>query len=114
MQAVFDRIDELPKPALIALTIIGFVLFWPLGLAMLVICICRGRMFCSHRGYGRWYSPEDRDAFRSEWRARKEEWRAWKRRARWSSRHGLFPNRRRSRRVHSLCRSTPIRPAPTC
>mgnify|MGYP003327317337 CR=1 FL=1 len=42
MQAVFDRIDELPKPALIALTIIGFVLFWPIGLAILVIYF-RGR-----------------------------------------------------------------------
>ena len=88
MQAVLDRLDELPKPALIALTIIGFMLFWPLGLAMLAICIWRGRMFCSHRGYGRWYTPEDRDAVRDEWRARKEEWRTWKRRAKWSSRHG--------------------------
>jgi hypothetical protein len=88
MQAVLERIDELPKPALIVLTIIGFMLFWPLGLAMLAICIWRGRMFGSHRGCGRWHTPGDRDAVRAEWQARKEEWRTWKRRAKWSSRHG--------------------------
>ena len=35
---------------------------------------------------GRWYTPEDRDTARAEWRAKREEWRAWKRRQ-WSHRH---------------------------
>ena len=41
-------------------------------------------MFCGRHGRsGRWFNPEDRDAARGEWRARREEWRAWKRQRRW-------------------------------
>jgi hypothetical protein len=84
MYAVMDRLDDLPKPALIALAIIGFIVFWPVGLALLVYMIWSGRMFCGRHGrYGRWYTPEERDAARDEWRARREEWKAWKRRHRW-------------------------------
>ena len=82
MQAVLDRIDELPKPALIALMVIGFFVAWPLGLAFLVLLIWRGRMFCGK--HGNWYSPEAR----AEWREKREEWRNWRRQQRWSRRHG--------------------------
>ena len=83
MHAVMDRLDDLPRPALVALAIIGFIVFWPVGVALLVYTIWSGRMFCGrHRGFGRWHNPEERDAVRDEWRARREEWRAWKRRAR--------------------------------
>jgi hypothetical protein len=85
MQAVFERIDELPKAALIALTVIGFMVFWPLGLALLAIFIWRGRMFCGkHARWGNWHSPEAR----AEWRERREEFRDFTRRAKWSRRHG--------------------------
>ena len=84
MHAVMDRLDDLPKPALIALAVIGFVVFWPVGLALLVYMIWSGRMLCGRHGrYGRWYNPEEREAARNEWRARREEWKAWKRRNRW-------------------------------
>src|SRR5436190_4019798 len=33
--------------------------------------------------HGRWHNPEERDAARTEWRARREDWRAWKRGHRW-------------------------------
>jgi hypothetical protein len=83
MHAVMDRLDDLPKPALIALVVIGFIVFWPVGLALLVYMIWSGRMFCGRHGrYGRWYNPEERDAVREEWRARREDWKAWKRRVR--------------------------------
>ena len=36
MHAVMDRLDDLPKPALVALVVIGFIVFWPIGLALLV------------------------------------------------------------------------------
>ena len=36
MYAVMDRLDQLPRPALIALVVIGFIVFWPVGLALLV------------------------------------------------------------------------------
>src|ERR1700759_1782536 len=84
MYAVLDRLDDLPKPALIVLSVIGFVVFWPVGLALLVYMIWSGRMFCGRHGrYGRWYTPEERDAGREEWRARREEWKGWERRTRW-------------------------------
>jgi hypothetical protein len=84
MHAVMDRLDDLPRPALVALAIIGFIVFWPVGLALLVYMIWSGRMFCGRHGrYGRWYTPEARDAARDEWRAKREEWKAWKRRTRW-------------------------------
>src|SRR5258708_38437638 len=87
MHAVMDRLDDLPKPALIALVVIGFIVFWPVGLALLVYSIWSGRMFCGRHGrYGRWYAPEDRDAARADWRAKREEWRAWKRQ-RWGHRN---------------------------
>jgi hypothetical protein len=87
MHAVMNRLEDLPKPALIALVVIGFIVFWPIGLALLVYSIWSGRMFCGRNGHsGRWYTPEDRDAARQEWRARREEWRSWKRQH-WSRRN---------------------------
>jgi hypothetical protein len=86
MYAVMDRLDQLPKPALIALVVIGFVLFWPVGLALLVYLIWSGRMFCGRHGRnGRWHTPEDRDSARAEWQAKREEWKAFKRRHRWGA-----------------------------
>jgi len=79
MHAVMDRLDQLPKPALIALVVIGFIVFWPVGLALLVYLIWSGRMFCGRHGrYGRWYSPEGR----SEGGEARDEFRGWRRRHR--------------------------------
>ena len=51
------KLDELGKPAWIALVVLGFVVWWPAGLAILAFTIWSGRMGCwKHRGYGR--SPE--------------------------------------------------------
>src|SRR5436190_4019800 len=50
MYAVMDRLDQLPRPALIALVVIGFIVFWPVGLALLVYLIWSGRMFCGRYG----------------------------------------------------------------
>ena len=87
MYGVMERLDEMPKAAWIALVVLGFILFWPVGLALLIYLKWSGRMSCWKYGHhGRWYTPEDRDAFRAEWRARREEWRDWKRRN-WSRRH---------------------------
>ncbi|MBN9541685.1 MAG: DUF2852 domain-containing protein [Reyranella sp.] len=82
---LIDRIDDLGKPAWIALTVLSFILFWPVGIALLVYLKWSGRMFCSRR-YGHWDMP-DRQAAREEWRERRrqarEEWREWKSRHRW-------------------------------
>lgn len=65
------RLDEYGKPAWIALMIAGFILFWPVGLAILGYLIWSGRMGCwKHGGPGRWhYQDNDRGARRHRsWR----------------------------------------------
>jgi hypothetical protein len=80
MTGLMERLDDLPRPAWIALMIVGFILFWPIGLALLIYLIWSRRMFCSRHGrYGQWYGPDGREARREA----REEWRAWKRRHRW-------------------------------
>jgi hypothetical protein len=83
MYGVMERLDDIPKAAWIALVVLGFVVFWPVGLALLIYLKWSGRMsYWKHGPCGRWYTPDERDAVRAEWRARREEWRSWKRR-RW-------------------------------
>jgi hypothetical protein len=51
---VVDKLDELGKPAWIALMILGFIVWWPVGLVTLAFILGSGRMGCwSHHG-GRW------------------------------------------------------------
>ncbi len=92
MEGLMEKLDDIPRPAWIALVVLGFIVFWPIGLALLIYLKWSGRMFCSHYGYGRWQTPDghsyewrgkDWRAAREEWRAKREEWRAWKRRQRW-------------------------------
>ena len=55
------KLDELGKPAWIALMILGFVAWWPLGLVIFAFLIGSGRMGCwSHHGMSRWQSKMDR------------------------------------------------------
>ena len=55
------RIDDFGKPGWIALMIVGFMTFWPVGLAILIFLIGSGRMGCwKHRGWSRW-QQEGRD-----------------------------------------------------
>src|SRR5215468_6261557 len=89
MTGLMERLDDIPKPAWIALVVLGFIVFWPVGLALRIYVIWRGRMFCSRHGrYGRWYGPDGREARREA----REEWRECKRRNRWggSSRKVAF------------------------
>jgi len=62
MSAVAEQLDEYGMGAWIFATVLGFALFWPLGLATLIYLKCSGRMH----------------AWRYEMRAWKEEARAWK------------------------------------
>jgi hypothetical protein len=58
------RLDDLGKPAWIAVTILGFIFFWPIGLAILAYLIWSKRMACwKHDG-----SDQMRWA-RERWRA---------------------------------------------
>ncbi len=80
---IVGRLDDMGRPAWIGAMIVGFVLFWPVGLAMLAFMIWSGRMGCMHNTYfagdmGAMNSR--REEMRNEWRARREEWREMKRR----------------------------------
>ena len=79
MTGLMERLDDLPRPAWIALVVVSFIVFWPIGLALLIYLKWSGRMFCSRSRYGQWYGADSRDARH----AAREEWRAFKRRARW-------------------------------
>jgi hypothetical protein len=55
------RLDEFGKPAWIALMILGFFVWWPLGLATLAFIIGSGRMGCwNHHGMSRWQNKMER------------------------------------------------------
>jgi hypothetical protein len=56
------KIDEFGKPAWILLIVIGFMAWWPIGLALLAMTIWSGRMGCCgpYRGYQRWQHKMDR------------------------------------------------------
>jgi hypothetical protein len=53
---IVAKLDELGKPAWIALMILGFVVWWPVGLATLAFIIGSGRMSCwKGGGMSRWH-----------------------------------------------------------
>ena len=51
--SVTNKLDEMGRPAWIAVMIIGFIVFWPLGLAVLAYLLWSGRMGCHARGSDR-------------------------------------------------------------
>jgi hypothetical protein len=70
---IVAKLDELGKPAWIALVVLGFCVAWPLGLAVLAFGIGSGRMGCwkghdmsrwgrggGTRGAGMWWQPPQR------------------------------------------------------
>ena len=58
---LMGHLDEIGKPAWIGLTVVSFILFWPLGLVVLGYLIGSGRMACwAHNGRDRWHRGEDR------------------------------------------------------
>jgi hypothetical protein len=68
------RLDEIGKPAWIGLMVLGFCVFWPVGLAILAFLIWSGRMGCwSRGGRGRWHHQHGEgeslaEHFREHWR----------------------------------------------
>jgi hypothetical protein len=58
--AIAAKLDEFGKPAWIALMILGFFAWWPLGLVILAFMIGSGRMGCSHHSMGRWENKMQR------------------------------------------------------
>ncbi|MEM7444627.1 MAG: DUF2852 domain-containing protein [Pseudomonadota bacterium] len=55
MSSVAAKLDDFGLPGWIAVTVLAFIVFWPLGLAILVYLFWSGRMsFGSNRGMSRW------------------------------------------------------------
>lgn len=77
---LMERLDQIPKAAWIALVVLGFIVFWPVGLALLIYLKWSGRMFSwKHGRCGRWYSPDGRQ---DAGPATRDEFRAWGSRSR--------------------------------
>jgi hypothetical protein len=58
---IVAKLDELGRPAWIALSILGFIAWWPAGLAILAFIIGSGRMSCwNHHGMDRWQRKMER------------------------------------------------------
>ncbi|MBK9079631.1 MAG: DUF2852 domain-containing protein [Hyphomicrobium sp.] len=58
MSEMVAKLDDYGRPAWIAVMIAGFILFWPIGLAVLGYLIWSGRMTCgrSNNSPSRWQS----------------------------------------------------------
>ena len=83
------KLDEFGKPAWIAALVAGFIVFWPIGLAILFYMFWSGRMSCGAKGRwsdgasswmrsaGRWHMPSSGnkafDEYREETLRRLEE-----------------------------------------
>ena len=50
MSEMVATLDDYGRPAWIAVMVLGFVLFWPVGLAVLAYLIWSGRMSCGSSG----------------------------------------------------------------
>jgi hypothetical protein len=59
MTSVVNKLDQWGRPAWIALMVAGFVVFFPLGLAILAYIIWSGRMACGSRRVGAWTNERD-------------------------------------------------------
>jgi Protein of unknown function (DUF2852) len=78
MTAVAAKLDEMGKPAWIALMILGFIVWWPLGLATLAYLIWSKRMGCGNsravswghhgRPQGTWWQPSSGNRAFDEYR----------------------------------------------
>lgn len=87
MYAVVARIDDIGKPAWIALMVIGFIVFWPIGLAILAYLIWSGRMGCGRDGdIQHW-----RERAAERWERKRERWER-----RWGAPAGLHPSGNRA------------------
>jgi hypothetical protein len=66
---IVAKLDELGRGAWIALMILGFVFWWPVGLAILAFSLWSGRMGCwnHHDGMMRWQSKMGHGPWGNPW-----------------------------------------------
>lgn len=68
MADVVARMDDWGRPAWIALMVLGFALFWPVGLAILAFLIWSGRMGCG------WHTNGWKSERRARWERMMGDW----------------------------------------
>ncbi len=65
---IVAKLDELGTAAWVALMILGFVFWWPVGLALLAFMIGSGRMgCCGSGGMTRWQNKMERMQQKMDW-----------------------------------------------
>ena len=71
MTQVVATLDDLGRPAWIAVMVAGFILFWPIGLAILAYLLWSGRMGCGRHGgdMSRW-----QQRMADKWDSKMERW----------------------------------------
>jgi Protein of unknown function (DUF2852) len=91
MSDVVARIDDFGRPAWIALMVVGFIVFWPIGLAILAYLLWSGRMGC-----GRYYGDIEhwRQRAAERWEHKRERWE--RRMQQWSGPPGMRPSGNRA------------------
>ena len=86
MSEAIERIDDYGRPAWLALMVLGFIVFWPVGLVILAYLIGSGRMGCGrHSDVAHWQerAAERWERKRQRFDAKIERWeRRWGRHAR--------------------------------
>jgi hypothetical protein len=81
MYAVVTRIDDFGRPAWIALMVLGFIVFWPVGLAILAYMLWSGRMGCGRpQNIEQW-----RERAAERWGHKRERWE--RKMERWAGHH---------------------------
>jgi hypothetical protein len=63
MNQMAMKLDDFGWPAWIALMVIGFIVFWPIGLAILAYIIWSGRMGCGRRHRSEWREHKFKEKF---------------------------------------------------
>ena len=97
MSDVVARIDDFGRPAWIALMVIGFIVFWPIGLAILAYIIWSGRMGCGWHGsrgdIERWRerATERVNRAATRWERKRSRWEERMQHWRGHYEHGLRP-----------------------
>ena len=70
MTQVVATLDDYGRPAWIAVMVLGFIIFWPIGLAILAYLIWSGRMGCGRNGeMSRW-----QQRMADKWDRKMERW----------------------------------------
>jgi hypothetical protein len=72
LDPVTAKLDRFGKPAWIALMVLGFMVWWPIGLGVLAFTIGSGRMGCGFRGghgshFGHWQHKMERMQRKMDW-----------------------------------------------